>query len=369
MRLVSIDILRSLAIITMVIIHFVENLSSFYGADGSTLGRVWLPTGFAAPLFTFLSGASYFLWWRSRESLGWSDEYISKVTIRRGLFLFVLGFLFNVCVWLPEDIFNWDILTLIGGSLLLLNIARRLPAAIIPVIVVGTLVMSPVLRAMADYPTYWTNGYFECDLTLSDVLLGFCSVGYFPLFPWMIFPLAGFMTASILFSKPSCPRATAQVAVCGVVMIACSIIAMTLRGSTPEVIQEHFLQGWRMFPPSTEYVTGTLGMVIVSLAACHHWIDRNPIIHRSEYLVKSASIFSKYSLSMYLLHHIVHLWPLWIVGMWTGDDPTHLWGNAMPKEVSFTASILFLIACFVLFRWMERTRRGGAESVLRWICD
>lgn len=56
MRLVSIDILRSLAIITMVIIHFVENLSSFYGADGSTLGRVWLPTGFAAPLFTFLSG-------------------------------------------------------------------------------------------------------------------------------------------------------------------------------------------------------------------------------------------------------------------------------------------------------------------------
>ena len=188
----------------MVIIHFVENLSSFYGADGSTLGRVWLPTGFAAPLFTFLSGASYFLWWRSRESLGWSDEYISKVTIRRGLFLFVLGFLFNVCVWLPEDIFNWDILTLIGGSLLLLNIARRLPAAIFPVIGVGTLVMSPVLRAMADYPTYWTNGYFECDLTLSDVLLGFCSVGYFPLFPWMIFPLAGFMTASILFSKPSC---------------------------------------------------------------------------------------------------------------------------------------------------------------------
>ena len=53
MRYPSIDVLRMIAICIMVIVHFVENLSG--------LGH-YVPGGFAAPLFSFLVGASYYLW-------------------------------------------------------------------------------------------------------------------------------------------------------------------------------------------------------------------------------------------------------------------------------------------------------------------
>ena len=50
----SIDVLRAVAIVLMVTVHFVENLSGAYGADGGPLLGAyrywWLPTGFAAPL-------------------------------------------------------------------------------------------------------------------------------------------------------------------------------------------------------------------------------------------------------------------------------------------------------------------------------
>ena len=53
MRYSSIDILRASAIVVMVIVHFLENLSGV---------REWSPDGFGAPLFTFLTGMSYWLW-------------------------------------------------------------------------------------------------------------------------------------------------------------------------------------------------------------------------------------------------------------------------------------------------------------------
>src|SRR5690349_14889571 len=106
MRYISIDILRTLAIFLMVIVHFVENLS----------GSNFVPSGFGAPLFTLLVGVSYSLWLKSQEKRQRSDSEISKITVRRGLFLFGVGFLFNIVVWLPEDTYNWDVLTFIGAA-------------------------------------------------------------------------------------------------------------------------------------------------------------------------------------------------------------------------------------------------------------
>ena len=134
-RHASIDLLRAMAIVLMVVVHFVENLSGWYdGGQGPFEGvhRVWwLPTGFAAPLFTSLSGMSYRLWADEQARRGHSGDTISKRTVRRGLFLIGLGFAFNVLVWLPEDVFNWDVLTLIGCGLLALDLARRMPDTVV----------------------------------------------------------------------------------------------------------------------------------------------------------------------------------------------------------------------------------------------
>jgi uncharacterized membrane protein len=68
MRYPSIDLLRTLAIQVMVIVHFCENLTG-----------VILPiTGLGAPLFSFLSGVSYFLWVQGQQARGRSDEECSS---------------------------------------------------------------------------------------------------------------------------------------------------------------------------------------------------------------------------------------------------------------------------------------------------
>lgn len=79
----------------MVLVHFVENLSAHY--DFSPLGPVsreqlwWLPVGFAAPLFTLLTGVSYRSWIAAQKDRGVDDYIISKRTVRRGLFLIGIG--------------------------------------------------------------------------------------------------------------------------------------------------------------------------------------------------------------------------------------------------------------------------------------
>jgi len=128
----SIDMLRSVAICLMIVVHFVENLAATHDAWSLALNR-WMPAGAAAPLFTFLAGVNYRLWCTQRIARGTPPEALSKATIRRGLFLIGTGFAFNVLVWLPADTFNWDVLTFVGLALISLDVVRRMPVSAVAV--------------------------------------------------------------------------------------------------------------------------------------------------------------------------------------------------------------------------------------------
>lgn len=360
MRYLSVDILRTAAIVLMVLVHFFENLS----------GYIWSLGGFGAALFTFLSGASYRLWLTVQQERGRSEDEISKRTIRRGLFLLGVGFAFNILVWLPEDTFNWDVLTFIGAALIALDLMRRLPLLIPLVVSVAAFVISPVLRQLTDYPAYWTNGYFECDLTLSDVVLGFLVNGFFPFLPWILYPLVGYVVASVMCTRRSEYRLSpAAVMGIGAVMIVASVLAIQFRSALPEGLTRTFLTGWSMFPPSPEYIFRSLGIAVFSFGLLHRLIDLRPDAGSASAFQTVFLTFSKHSLSIYLLHHIVHLWPLWIYGVATGNEATHYWQNALPWTASLVLSLVFLVLAYFLFRWMDREKKPGVESMMRWLCD
>jgi len=358
-RYVSIDVLRTVAIAIMVIVHFVENLSG--------LGH-WVPGGFAAPLFSFLVGVSYRLWLVSQEERGKSDIDISKITIRRGLFLLGVGFLFNVFVWLPEDVFNWDVLTFIGSAMIFLNVVRKMPSPI-PLLVCGLIfLLSPLLRNAAHYPTYWTSGYFDPEMTLPDVLLGFLVNGFFPIFPWLIFPVMGYVVASWYF--PAAKRAESiegQLLAAGISLIA--ITGVVTIASTFELIPFAGPKVWTMFPASPAYVAGALGIAITSLIVAHRWLDGKIAPGEEGIVVRIASTFSRHSFTIYLLHHFVHIWPLWIYGMASANNATLYWQNAMPATISWPLSLLFLVLCYFFLRWMDDAKMPGIESLMRWVCD
>lgn len=361
MRYTSIDLLRTVAIALMVMVHFVENLSG--------LGN-FAPGGYAAPLFTFLSGVSYQLWVSGQEARGRKDGEISKVTVRRGLFIFAVGFLFNVFVWLPEDTYNWDILTFIGAALVFLNLVRKLPGPIAILICVLVFAISPVLRAVTDYSAYWTLGYFKCDLTLSEVTLGFLVNGFFPIFPWIVYPIAGFVVASRLFPESRRSAGTVRwLTIMGIGLFAAYGAATLLRPYSPTLVQDIWLKGWTMFPASAEYMLGTLGMALSALVAAHLLIDKSPRFDKESQIARITSTFSTHSFTIYILHHVVHLWPLWLYGLATSDDPTTYWMQALPPAWSWPLSFVFLFVCYFFLRFMEHARLPGMETIMRWLCD
>lgn len=378
MRYSSIDCLKTIAIVVMVLVHFAENLSG-----------VQLPiTGLGAPLFTFLSGLSYRLWVNGLEAKGTSEEEISKRSIRRGLFVFAVGFAFNIFVWLPEDTFNWDVLTMIGFAVLVLNGLRRLPVVISIFLAFGIIFISPMLRGMADYEAYWVNNYFEVDLTLPDVLIGFLVTGFIPIFPWISYSIAGLVTGTILFREQSDGSSSKSVDAdsgwdafvsklnskgwlpifTGGGLIGLSGSLLAVRPYLPSVISTRFLEGWHMFPPTIEYVLATIGMASFLFGITHIWIDRN----RSRFFTRGISditkTFSQYSFTIYVVHHMVHLWPLWIYG-YIMEHEKYYWQEAMGLGWSMPLAVLFLVVCYFVLRRIGPDRRLGIEGWMRWLCD
>jgi len=368
MRYPSIDLLRTLAIQVMVLVHFSENLAGYT-----------LPiTGLGAPLFSFLSGVSYFLWVQGQQARGRNDKEISKVSIRRGLFVFGVGIAFNVLVWFPEGTFNWDVLTLIGSALLVLNIARRWPVPIIIFAAAMIIAISPALRVLTDYSAYWQNWYFDYDMNLEEVVCGYFVNGYFPIFPWLAFSLAGFSAATFLFgpredeedSSVRTPRFPWAAVFLGAGLVAISLTALLLRPYLPAAISAKLLGGWTMFPTTIEYALAMIGADLVLLSLLHYCVDLNPRLNLRGPLLNIAKTFSQYSLTIYILHHVVHLWPLWIYTSAIGhDDPTELWMKATTVPLSLGLAVVFLVVCFFLMRWIGPDRRFGMEAWMRWLCD
>lgn len=358
-RYCSIDLMRGYAVAVMVIVHFLENLAGT---------RDWSPDGFGAPIFVFLTGVSYRLWLESRHRRGVASGQISQETIRRGLFLVGLGFVFNAVVWLPEDLFTWDVLTFLGCSMCLLNVVRMMPTPAVLLAIGLSIAVSPLMQRLVDYPAYWVNGYFETEQSLSELLSGFLVTGYFPIFPWIALPLSGFVAAPVLLGWTGATRplrAKLQWSAAGAILVV--MVVATVRTVWPLSVQ--WLPAWTMFPASVSYMAGVLGMVILLLSGLHQWIDQQQVRWIPAGLLRRAQRFSRYSLTIYLFHHAVHLWPLWIYGYWSAGDATIYWGVALPWWPAFLLSVLFLILCDRVLELVERRRLPTVEALMRWLAE
>lgn len=351
--------MRGYAVTVMVLVHFLENLAGT---------RDWSPDGFGAPIFLFLSGVSYWIWLRARERRGVRADQISRETIRRGLFLVGLGFVFNGMVWLPEDLFTWDVLTFLGCTMCLLNVVRVMPSPAVLLTIILSVVLSPLMQSLADYSAYWVNGYFETELTLPELFTGFLVTGYFPIFPWIALPLAGFLSAPVLLEPETSAvrrRILLERAALGVILAV--VILAAIRKTLPW--SERWLSAWTMFPASLSYMAGVLGMVVVMLSWLHRWIDEEQVFRIPPSLLQRAQRFSSYSLTIYLLHHVVHLWPVWIYGYCTTGDPTVYWGRMCAWWPAFLLGVLFLICSDWLLFYLKRRGVPTVEDLLRWLAE
>jgi len=258
--LLSIDVMRAVAILFMVLIHFVNNLSqreyasAFYYDLANELGS------FSAPAFSFLVGLSFWLWYLRESKRGRSEEEIKKIIFRRSIFLFFAGLTFATFIWLPASVFDWDILTFLGAATIIIFSMRKLPVKVLLGSIFVVLLLSPPLREFSGYAIHWDGAEYLYEFTMRDMVFGFLLEGYFPIFPWITFPLLGLIVGKVYFgANPSQKLEGWGLPSIGVALMLVAKLASQIGSES-----QFYFSEVTFYPASTTFILGVMGIILLS---------------------------------------------------------------------------------------------------------
>lgn len=366
-RLESIDVLRALAILLMVQLHFVEYLTAPSGEPG------WLRTlaqglgALALPLFTFLAGMSLALSLHKQAADGRPARAIARRTVNRGVVLFVLGLAFLTAVWGPKAVFAWDVLNLLGVAILVLYPLRRLPAGLLLLMAVAVLLISPGLRQWVVPAGYGevAGAAGHAPFEPAHVLRDACISGFFPVFPWLAFPLYGFAVAEmvVLARRPAALRWSPAVGV----GLLCLGLGGGLVGNAKSPGQwPGETAGWPLtalsfYPPSTSYLVAVAGLILLAFWLLHVRLDLRAT---PRWWMVHFRRSSRFSLTIYVLHHAVLIWPILIVGTLTRGEPWAYFANALSVPLALGLAVAFLA---LLGAALPGWDRAGGRYGLEWV--
>jgi len=372
-RYLSIDILRATAILLMIQVHFSDEMSAAIASPMWLYQTSQILGLIPAPFFTFLSGLSYALWLHAQNRSGGNEADIVKYSFRRGMFVFIMGMAVNLFIWLPTSTYNWDVLTLLGASAIVLTWVRNWHPLTLFIISIVILFITPPLRDLAHYQSFWLEEGFQYDFDLSDVLLGFFLNGYFPILPWLIYPFIGFAVGRVFDShdheEPWLPD---YVPFVGGAMITIALLAVTLEPYVPEWLSRYYINEWPedFYPATTVFILLTLGGTLLCFWALNNVFDFNEQITGSGPVLSFFRRFSYFALTAYVVHLAATAWPMWIGALWERKIPTSFYSGQFvgtPIALSFAAG--FIILFYFCLVWLDRHRKYSLEYFMRWCCD
>lgn len=355
--MVSIDILRGLAILLMVQDHcsliFVGwEESSLIFTGSLSLGLL------AAPIFSFIFGLSLFLWMEKKGAVGGDSREVIRSTVRRGLFLFLLGLVLLTCTWGPDKIFTWDILTFLGTSAIILVPVRTWSARRLIILAFVVIMITPPLRTISGCYSIHEDGIFWDVFTLKHVVLGWLIYGFFPLFPWIAVPVVGFAAGKLL-TTDSEGR-----------FIARKAILLTGIGFACMGIVSWFFD--KDLPSSLEGAPAKYShmMLMIAVACIGFWILNKLFDSRQKQTGMALAFFKRqslFSLSVYVVHLLVFTWSVRLLAIWENANYYDDSWNKFPPAVAIPITVFFIIVWdWVLRRW-EAKRAYSIEGFLHWL--
>jgi len=369
-RFVSIDILRTAAIIGMIQVHFTTILSTYYDSSSSLLFIIsGLVGAFPAPLFTFLVGMSLFISVIRQENSGLQPGVIADRNLRRGMALFFLGLLFATLIWTPAEVFGWDILTLIGASLLIIFPLRKLNNGILTAVILIIVAVSPFLRIWSDYPSYWNHwGDYVTSSDLKGVLLGFVANGYFPLLPWLIFPLCGYLVGRACFrgELPHLPKSLMPLGA-GLVLLSAGLLLVESAIVSKASLVGVYIAPFTFYPASTTFLAMALGIILILFVLTFRFFDLQAERPLNNWFLTFSRRFSRYALTAYVMHHAVMVWPILLAANYSGrPDHWFYYGNVVSAAYALALSLLFIVLFYgLIVLWDKHEGRYSFEWLLR----
>lgn len=338
-RLEGLDLARYLAFVGMVIVNFkivmeAENDTGLLNALTVAL------EGRAAATFVVLAGIGLGL--AGRKGM---DRTI-PVTIRRALFLLVIGLL-NMLIFDADILHYYAIYFLFGVALLPLS-SRALIA-----VLAGLNLAFMILVFVLDYDAGWNwddytySGFW----TPAGFVRNLFFNGWHPVIPWLGFLLFGIILARL----PLTERATRIRLVVwgalalGAAEVASRLLTARLAPVAPELAE---LVTTAPLPPTPIYTLAGLGAACLVTGICLLVSDRLGAWG----VLRVVAPAGRQTLTLYIAHILVGMGTLESLGMLGGQSVAAALG----------ASIVFCGAATIYaLLWSRRFRRGPVEALMR----
>jgi uncharacterized membrane protein len=292
-RDISIDILRGLAIVLMIMANLTPVLF-----QPPAPGWFRFFSSLAAPLFIVTAGMMVAL---SRTGKGRSFGYIAL----RGGLVIVAAALLQVLVYRYIPFIDMDVLYLIGLSLPLAYLYLSLPDRKRWIIIAAILLMTPVLWAVFGYNTtvieptlslFFPGGHGIPVPGMSDIVKSWFIDGWFPVFPWIALSLFGAEAGMYRWGKGNVRlfrfnfegSCAAGLIIGGGILWALFPGTQALRGGYVELF----------YPPVIGFLLFSAGVFILALTV----LDHLPAYYS---LMDPLRAAGECSLAIYLIHYTI----------------------------------------------------------------
>lgn len=194
-RYPEIDVLRTMAIVCMVIYHTTFDLAFFFGFPlAPTAGGWFLFQRFTASLFLLIVGVSFAVSYGRMEQRGMSGREVLVKYARRAVLLFACAALISgvTLVTAGDQWIRFGVLHLIATSLLLLPLLMPLKEGT-ALVATGILLIAPFVQRLS------TDSALLLPLGVMPKV--FASLDYLPLIPWMAPILFGTAVGNMLYNR------------------------------------------------------------------------------------------------------------------------------------------------------------------------
>ncbi len=379
-RILSIDITRGFALICMVLVHFMI----YYGNDEAekSFFYFFFNDGLAdwgAAVFLMMMGMSQVLSAKRRHE---GDLWLTfKRILLRGVYLFVVGLIMLILAFGPGEMWRWDILTLMGFATVVLFFCRFLPSWLLLVIVAAIAFSSPLVRGSIDLtaawgnefvPTNWISNYlpgffvdpkadYMAVWDFERIVKGFFLSGYFPVLPWIMFSIIGFVLGRRLVAD----RLRHDLPFLVIIGALCLLIgaggAVAGKAVPPSAVVNGYISPLSFYPDSFTMINIQSGMSLIGFSFIFWCYD---VRKKDQILGPLARLFSRtsrFSLTFYFSHYMLLGWPLIGIYLVTGKNPIEDFVGAVPALLCGLATIVVLEVA--LYFW----EKAGAKFSLEWI--
>ncbi len=324
----TIDSLRGLAVLLMVMVHAAATWNPFYSAQSSILAYTVAGLGgLAAPLFVTIFG-----WGLAKSRASQKSNFI------KAIILLLLQLIVNLSSPHLYDAFTPGILSLFALLILLKPLILKITSTIQTlsgfVGITITMILLNDLVYNFQGANSWDSRVFTDDLVTGVNHLLF--TGTYPLFPWMVFAVVGaFLGSSITEGGKTLPRnnTTLLLIIIGVCYCLFTLISANVTGS----IWAHPTEGQYLnfFPANIGFLIGSMTGVFI------FWM----LIQEGKILVFESS--GRLSLTIYTLHFI----PLTVLSNLENEKDWTVM-EASQAVVLFTTAWLLFAFVWNRFQWL-----------------